>query len=59
VPNKEKQDNIPPIPGLVLYRKDNNNLYVNNGTTWKTLSNQKQVGSSTVIMLAQEGGKLK
>jgi hypothetical protein len=43
VSNKEKQGNIPPIPGLVLYRKDNNNLYVNNGTTWKTLSNQKEV----------------
>jgi hypothetical protein len=45
VPNKERQDNIPPIPGLVLYRKNNNNLYVNNGTTWKTLSNQKQVSN--------------
>ena len=44
VSNKEKQDNIPSIPGLVSYRKDNNNLYVNNGTIWKPLSNRKQVG---------------
>ena len=35
---------IPHVPGLLAYREDKKQLYVNEGSKWKALSNEQEVG---------------
>ena len=43
VKNKAGLQKVPPVSGLLTYRKDNEELYVNNGSQWNALSNEKEV----------------
>jgi hypothetical protein len=43
VKNKESFKNLPPVPGLLLYREDNEKLYVNKGNKWDEISSEKEV----------------
>ena len=41
--NKKSLEQIPEVPGLLSYRKDNGELYVNQGSQWQALNNKKEV----------------
>ena len=41
---------IPNVPGLLSYRADKKQLYVNNGSNWQSLDNEEEVGWFTVIL---------
>lgn len=41
--NKAGMDNLPPVQGLMSYRKDNAKLYVTDGQGWEALGKEKQV----------------
>ena len=43
VANKAAMDKLPPIEGLISYRKDNAKLYVTDGQSWEALGKEKQV----------------
>ena len=45
VSDKESFEKIPQIPGLLTYREDNKQLYVNKGPGWEALSSEKDVSS--------------
>ncbi len=43
VKNKESFNNLPPVPGLLSYREDNEKLYVNKGNKWDAIGSEKEV----------------
>jgi hypothetical protein len=43
VKNKESFKNLPPVPGLLLFREDNEKLYVIKGNTWDEIGSEKEV----------------
>ncbi|XP_028393393.1 uncharacterized protein LOC114517773 isoform X1 [Dendronephthya gigantea] len=43
VADKKGFKKIPNVPGLLSYRKDNQQLYVNNGSKWQPLDNEGEV----------------
>ncbi|CAB4004689.1 Hypothetical predicted protein [Paramuricea clavata] len=43
VSDKEIFEKIPNVPGLLSYRSDNKQLYVNQGSKWQALGNEKEV----------------
>ena len=42
--DKKSLEMIPNVPGLLAYRADKKRLYVNEGSKWKALSNEQEVG---------------
>ena len=38
-------EKIPAVPGFVLYRADNKQLYYNKGSKWQAISNKIEVSS--------------
>ncbi|CAB3991977.1 Hypothetical predicted protein, partial [Paramuricea clavata] len=42
VSDKESFDKIPDVPGLLSYRKDDKQLYVNQGSEWQALSTEQE-----------------
>ena len=42
--DKKSLELIPDVPGLLAYRADKKQLYVNEGSKWKALSNEQEVG---------------
>ena len=55
VVNKNALDSLPLVPGLLSYRKDNEELYVNNGYQWYALSKEKEVRKLTLDPLTVVG----
>jgi hypothetical protein len=43
VKNKESFNNLPPVPGQLSYREDNEKLYVNKGNEWEVIASEKEV----------------
>jgi hypothetical protein len=43
VSDKESFEKIPDVPGLLSYRKDDKQLYVNQGSKWEALSTEQEV----------------
>ena len=43
VTGKKSFENIPDVPGLLSYRTDNKQLYVNEGTKWEPLGKDEEV----------------
>ena len=41
--DKKSLEKIPNVPGLLSYRKDDKQLYVNQGSKWQALSKEKEV----------------
>ena len=42
-------EKIPAVPGFVLYRVDNKQLYYNNGSKWQAISTKIEVSSENKI----------
>ncbi|CAB4045674.1 Hypothetical predicted protein, partial [Paramuricea clavata] len=42
VKNKESLNNIPPLPGLLSYREDNEKLYVKKGNKWDAFGSENE-----------------
>ena len=42
--DKKSLEIIPDVPGFLAYRADKKKLYVNEGSKWQALSNEKEVG---------------
>jgi hypothetical protein len=49
VSDKESFEKIPDVPGLLSYRKDDKQLYVNQGSNWQALSTEKEVSLNEEI----------
>ncbi len=49
VSDKDNFEKIPDVPGLLSYRADNQQLYVNQGSKWQALGKEKEVGSSILV----------
>ena len=43
MPNNETAKKVPPIPGLLEYRKDQKKLYLRANKTWNLLTQEKEV----------------
>ena len=43
VPNAQAAEKVPPIPGMLAYRKDNEELYVRADKTWKIIAQNEKV----------------
>ena len=43
-------EKIPAVPGFVLYRIDNKQLYYNNGSKWQAVSTKEEVSSENWII---------
>ena len=43
VSDKKSLEKVPNVPGLLSYRTDNKQLYVNQGSKWQELSNESEV----------------
>ena len=43
--DKKSLEMIPDVPGLLAYRADKKQLYVNEGSKWKALNDEQEVGS--------------
>jgi hypothetical protein len=43
VSDKESFDKIPDVPGLLSYRKDDKQLYFNQGSNWEALGTEQEV----------------
>ncbi|XP_028392894.1 uncharacterized protein LOC114517393 [Dendronephthya gigantea] len=55
VKDKKSLHNLPPIPGLISFREDNDKLYVNRGERWDEIGSEKTVENlKTKISLQNE-----
>ena len=43
VPDDAAAQKVPPVPGLLKYRKDNMKLYVRSNETWNVIGEEKKV----------------
>lgn len=43
MPNSAAAQKIPPVPGLLEYRKDTKKLYVRSNETWNAIGEEKKV----------------
>ena len=43
VPDSAAAQKVPPVPGLLEYRKDTEKLYVRSNKTWNVLGEEKKV----------------
>jgi hypothetical protein len=43
VPDQKSFERIPDVPGLLSYRTDDKQLYVNQGSKWQALSTEQEV----------------
>ena len=43
VPNGATAQKVPPMPGLLEYRKDTKKLYVRSNETWNVIGEEKKV----------------
>ena len=43
VKNKASFNNLPPLPGMLSYREDNEKLYVSKGNKWDAIGSEKEV----------------
>ena len=43
VPDADTAKNIPPVPGLIAYHKDNKELYLRGNKTWNVIAQEKKV----------------
>ena len=53
VPDSAAAQKVPPVPGLLEYRKDTKKLYVRSNETWNVIGEEKKVilYSSTLIFI--------
>ena len=51
VKNKEGFNNLPPLPGMLSYREDNEKLYVSKGNKWDEIGSEKEVSCIIIIEL--------
>ena len=58
VPNKKGLEMIPNVPGLLSYRADKKQLYVNEGSKWQELSNEPEVRLSSFNEYSKKLNKL-
>ena len=49
VPDSNTAEKVPPIPGLIEYRKDTKKLYVRSNKTWNAIAEQKKVESYLIL----------
>ena len=49
VADRKSFKKIPNVPGLLSYRADKKQLYVNNGSKWQPLNNEEEVIKITVV----------
>ena len=42
VKNKESFNNLPPVPGMISYREDNEKLYVKKGNKWDEIGSEEE-----------------
>jgi hypothetical protein len=49
VKNKESFNNLPPVPGMLSYREDNEKLYVNKGNEWDEIGSEKEVDGRCIV----------
>ena len=42
VKNKEGFNNLPPLPGMLSYREDNEKLYVSKGNKWDAIGSEQE-----------------
>ncbi|CAB4011397.1 Hypothetical predicted protein [Paramuricea clavata] len=54
VSDKESFDKIPDVPGLLSYRKDDKQLYVNQGSKWQALSTEQELQQLKKQIQSQE-----
>ncbi|CAB4014093.1 Hypothetical predicted protein, partial [Paramuricea clavata] len=54
VSDKESFDKIPDVPGLLSYRKDDKQLYVNQGSKWQALSTEQEFEQTKKQIQSQE-----
>ena len=47
--DKKSLEMIPNVPGLLAYRADKKRLYVNEGSKWKALNDEQEVGSPVFL----------
>ena len=43
VPDATAAQNVPPVPGLLEYRKDNKKLYIRSNETWNVVGEEQRV----------------
>ena len=43
VPDQKSFERIPDVPGVLSYRTDDKQLYVNQGSKWQALSTEQEV----------------
>ena len=43
VPNSAAAQKVPPVPGLLEYRKDTKKLYLRSNETWNVIGEEKKV----------------
>ena len=43
VPDGAAAQKVPPVPGLLIYRKDNMKLYIKSNETWNVIGEEKKV----------------
>ncbi|CAB4023147.1 Hypothetical predicted protein, partial [Paramuricea clavata] len=54
VSDKESFDKIPDVPGLLSYRKDDKQLYINQGSKWQALSTEQEFEQTKKQIQSQE-----
>ncbi|CAB4015197.1 Hypothetical predicted protein, partial [Paramuricea clavata] len=54
VSDKESFEKIPDVPGLLSYRKDDKQLYVNQGSNWQALSTEQELQQLKKQIQSQE-----
>ena len=50
VKNKEGFNKLPPLPGMLSYREDNEKLYVNKGDKWDEIGSEKEVSCTAGLV---------
>ena len=43
VPDADTAKNVPSVPGLIAYHKDNKELYLRGNKTWNVIAQEKKV----------------
>ena len=51
VPDSAAAEKVPPVPGILEYRKDTTELYVRSNETWNVIVDEKKVHTMTFTEL--------
>ena len=55
VPDSAAAQKVPPVPGILEYRKDTEELYVRSNETWNVLVDEKKVHNDIHVRILGAG----